>query len=100
MTDTSVSIILERKQIGKNPTLDKIDQTNYTVKALWYQWDDLDVKNRVLYCKLIDLYCKLIDAKGYVVFQLRARLGACKTGLSPPVFLYWPFHGGTSVVVP
>ena len=22
------------------------------------------------------------------------------TGLSPPVFLYWPFQGGTSVVVP
>ena len=32
--------------------------------------------------------------------KLRARLGACKTGLSPPVFLYWPFQGGTSVVVP
>ena len=27
-------------------------------------------------------------------------LGAHKTGLSPPVFLYWPFQGGTSVVVP
>ena len=27
-------------------------------------------------------------------------VGACKTGLSPPVFLYWPFQGGTSVVVP
>ena len=23
-----------------------------------------------------------------------------KTGLSPPVFLYWPFQGGTFVVVP
>ena len=33
-------------------------------------------------------------------FKLRARLGARKTGLSPPVFLYWPFQGGTSVVVP
>ena len=33
-------------------------------------------------------------------WKLRARLGACKTGLSPPVFLYWPFQGGTSVVVP
>ena len=32
--------------------------------------------------------------------KLRARLGARKTGLSPPVFLYWPFQGGTSVVVP
>ena len=31
---------------------------------------------------------------------LRARLGTRKTGLSPPVFLYWPFQGGTSVVVP
>ena len=30
----------------------------------------------------------------------RARLGARKTGLSPPVFLYWPFQGGTSIVVP
>ena len=32
--------------------------------------------------------------------KLRARLGARKTGLSPPVFLYWPFQGGTSVLVP
>ena len=32
--------------------------------------------------------------------KLKARLGARKTGLSPPVFLYWPFQGGTSVVVP
>ena len=30
----------------------------------------------------------------------RARLGSCKTGLSPPVLQYWPFQGGTSVVVP
>ena len=27
-------------------------------------------------------------------------LGTRKTGLSPPVFLYWPFQGGTSDVVP
>ena len=27
------------------------------------------------------------------------RLGARKTGLSPPVFLYWSFQGGISVVV-
>ena len=32
--------------------------------------------------------------------ERQAWLGACKTGLSPPVFLYWPFQGGTSVVVP
>ena len=31
--------------------------------------------------------------------KLRARLGTRKTGLSPPVFLYWLFQGGTSVVV-
>ena len=30
----------------------------------------------------------------------RARLGSRKTGLSPPVFYYWPFQGSTSVVVP
>ena len=29
-----------------------------------------------------------------------ARLGTRKTGLNPPVFLYWPFQGSTSVVVP
>ena len=28
------------------------------------------------------------------------RLGTRKTGLSPPVFLYWRFQGGTSIVVP
>ena len=33
-------------------------------------------------------------------WKLRARLGFRKTGLSPPVFLYWPFQGGTSVVIP
>ena len=27
-------------------------------------------------------------------------LGTRKNGLSPPVFLYWPFQGGTSIVVP
>ena len=32
--------------------------------------------------------------------KLRARLGTLKTGLSPPVFLYWLFQGGTSVAVP
>ena len=35
-----------------------------------------------------------------ILQKLRARLGTHKTGLSPPVFLYWPFKGGTSVVVP
>ena len=30
----------------------------------------------------------------------RARFGSRKTGLSPLVFKYWPFQGGTSVVVP
>ena len=29
----------------------------------------------------------------------RARLGTRKTGLSPAVIFYWPFQGGTSVVV-
>ena len=32
--------------------------------------------------------------------KTRVRLGSRKTGLSPPVFEYWPFQGGTSVVVP
>ena len=32
--------------------------------------------------------------------KLRARLGARKTGLNPPVFLYWPFRSSASVVVP
>ena len=36
--------------------------------------------------------------------NLRARLGSRKTGLSPPphppVFWYWPFQCGTSVVIP
>ena len=32
-----------------------------------------------------------------VFFELRARLGSRKTGLSPPVFLYRPFQGGTSL---
>ena len=30
----------------------------------------------------------------------RERFGSRKTGLSPLVFQYWPFQGGTSVVVP
>ena len=35
-----------------------------------------------------------------VCFVPWQKLRARKTGLSPPVFLYWPFQGGTSVVVP
>ena len=31
---------------------------------------------------------------------MEVRLGNNKTGLSPPVFLYWPFQGDTSVAVP
>ena len=33
-------------------------------------------------------------------WKLRARFGYRKTGLSPQVFLYWPFQGSNSVVVP
>ena len=36
----------------------------------------------------------------WAMIEAEGELGACKTGLSPPVFLYWPFQGGTSVVVP
>ena len=48
-----------------------------------------------------------IKSSGEVLNKLKSRgfratslSTARKTGLSPPVFLYWPFQGGTSVVVP
>ena len=50
--------------------------------------------------KALSLGPFVASSKHIFEVRLRARLGAHKTGLSPPVFLYWPFQGGTSVVVP
>ena len=47
----------------KRPTLAEIDQTNCSMKALRYQWNDLEVTDRIL-------YRKWIDQKGNLVFQL------------------------------
>ena len=51
-----------------------------------------------------NLFCDeqhgFIKGKSCVTQLLRARLGTRKTGLSPPIFLYWPFQGDASVVVP
>ena len=54
-------------------------------------------------CKSHDLYFTvhwLQTGQIIKVKKLRTRLGSLKTGLSPPVFQYWQFQGGTSVVVP
>ena len=41
-----------------------------------------------------------LDNFTYLLQKLRATTGTCKTGLSPPVILYyWSFQGDTSVVV-
>ena len=63
--DTSNRVILEYESIYEKPTLAEIDQTNYSVKALWYQWNDLEDIDRIL-------YRKWIDQKGILVFQLVA----------------------------
>ena len=65
LNDTAVSIILGCKTLGDKPTIGEIDTTNYTSKALWYQWDNLVVNDGVLYRK-----CN--DVKGNVIFQLVA----------------------------
>ena len=65
LNDTAVSIILGCKTLGDKPTTGEIDTTNYTSKALWYQWDNLVVNDGVLYRK-----CN--DVKGNVIFQLVA----------------------------
>ena len=63
MEDASISVILEHKLVDVKPTLDEIDKTNYSVKALWYQWNDLEVRDKIL-------YRKWVDQKGNIIFQL------------------------------
>ena len=46
MEDASISVILDHKLVDVKPTLDEIDKTNYSVKALWYQWNDLEVETK------------------------------------------------------
>lgn len=47
--DKSIQLILENKQEGRKPVLEEIDKTNFVVKSLWYQWENLEVKNDILY---------------------------------------------------
>ena len=65
LEDTSIRVILEYELINEKPMLAEIDQTNYSVKALWYQWNDLEDIDRIL-------YRKRIDQKRNLIFQLVA----------------------------
>ena len=59
----SVRVIQDHKLKGEKPILDEIDQANYSVKALLYQRNDLEVIDRIV-------YCKFIDRNRNIVFQL------------------------------
>ncbi|MEW8092744.1 MAG: reverse transcriptase domain-containing protein [Candidatus Thiodiazotropha endolucinida] len=61
--DDNIRFILENKLEGQKPVLQEIPQINPFVKALWYQWENLEVKNDVL-------YRRWKDNKGDVIFQL------------------------------
>ena len=53
--DKSMKMILEYKQDNDTrPELPEEFQTDKTSKALWYQWDSLEVKNGLLYRKWIN----------------------------------------------
>ena len=43
--DDNIRFILESKLEGQKPVLQEIPQINPFVKALWYQWENLEVKN-------------------------------------------------------
>ena len=60
--DDNIRYILENKLEGQKPVLQEIPQINPVVKSLWYQWENLDVKNDVL-------YRRWKDNKGDIVFQ-------------------------------
>lgn len=63
--DDNIRFMLESKLEGQKPVLNEIPQVNSVLKSLWYQWDNLEVKNNVL-------YRRWKDNKGDVVFQLVA----------------------------
>lgn len=62
---TEDSSILQSKITNQKPKLQELKQADFNVKALLYQWDNLEVRNDVL-------YRKWIDNKGLTVFQLVA----------------------------
>lgn len=63
--DSSIGLILQSKITNQKPKLQELKQADFNVKALLYQWDNLEVRNDVL-------YRKWIDNKGLTVFQLVA----------------------------
>ena len=63
--DSSIGLILQSKLTNQKPRLQELNQADFNVKALLYQWDNLEVTNDVL-------YRKWIDNKGLTVFQLVA----------------------------
>lgn len=63
--DDNIRFILENKLEGQKPVLQEIPQLNPVMQSLWYQWENLEVKNDVL-------YRRWKDNKGDVVFQLVA----------------------------
>ncbi|MCG8096512.1 MAG: DDE-type integrase/transposase/recombinase [Candidatus Thiodiazotropha endolucinida] len=62
--DKSVKLILEYKlQNDSRPELPEEAKTDKTVKALWYQWESLCVKNCLL-------YREWVDSLGCTIYQL------------------------------
>lgn len=64
--DKSVNFILQSKLTElERPPLDDTVQTDKVAKALWYQWESLQVKNSILYRRWLDL-------QGNTIYQLVA----------------------------
>ena len=47
--DASISFIIDSKVEGQKPILNEIQQANSVIRALWYQWDNLELRNDILY---------------------------------------------------
>ena len=47
--DASISFIIDSKVEGQKPVLNEIQQANSVIRALWYQWDNLELRNDILY---------------------------------------------------
>ena len=61
--DGSIRPILESKLDGQKPPLNEIGRDNSVIRALWYQWDALEVNDNIL-------YRRWKDDKGGIVLQM------------------------------
>ena len=86
----------------------RYDRENEAVLLCWHTY--VNVFGRRQLCQTLRIICQYDpSAETKTIASVRTALKrsdndemsqARKTGLSPPLVLYWPFQGGSSVVVP